>query len=115
MRFAQPNMTADSIREDLDHIHRLEIISIMFEGGHAYISTNSIARAITARTCLLSRFKYKDSRIEFYPDECDQPLPRIAEKKSTRQTPPSDKAATFSRINRYALLADPTQDDDDAE
>ena len=49
-----------------------------------------------------SRLKYKGSRIEFYPDECDQPLPPIVKKHVKRPSP--KKAATVSRMNRFALL-----------
>ncbi len=49
-----------------------------------------------------SRLKYKGSRIEFYPDECNQPLPPVVKKHYVRPAP--KKAATVSRMNRFALL-----------
>jgi len=47
--------TAESIREDLDHVHNLVVVSITFEGNDAYISTTSVHNAMYARTCMMSR------------------------------------------------------------
>jgi hypothetical protein len=73
IRFVKPHVTADSLRLDLEHIHRLEIVDIRFENGHAFVSLNNVALALTARNCMHSQAKYKGMRIDFYPDECDQP------------------------------------------
>ena len=102
VRFIKPDMTPEDLREDLAHIHRLEVVEVSFDSGHAYISLNSIQQAITARSCMLSRFKYKGTRIEFYPDECDQPLPTIVKKHVPRPSPVH--ARTWSHRNRFALL-----------
>lgn len=44
-----PIITESLIRRDLDHIHNLVIISVRFEHGNAYISTNSVHNALFAR------------------------------------------------------------------
>jgi len=108
LRFVKPCMTADALREDLAHIHRLEIIDILFDNGHAFISTNSIQHAMTARTCMLSRFKYKNIQIEFYPDECDVPLPVISGKYTKK--PSLVKAATLQNCNRFQPLCKESED-----
>jgi hypothetical protein len=109
IRFVKPALTAESIREDLEHIHQLEVVDIAFEEGHAFISLNGINRAVTARTCMSSRLKYKGSRIEFFPDECEEPLPGIVKKQCKRPSP--NKAATVSHMNRFALLLEESDDE----
>jgi hypothetical protein len=47
--------TEESIREDLDHIHNLIVIKIVFKDGNCYIKTNSVNYALFARTCMMSR------------------------------------------------------------
>jgi hypothetical protein len=74
-------MTVESIKEDLGHIHRLEVVSIAFgDASHAFISLNSVSHSLVARSCMSSRLKYRSTRIEFYPDECGQSLPPIVKK-----------------------------------
>lgn len=75
IRFANPDMTAADVRSDLEHIHGLEVVQITRRGSHLFISTNSVQHALTARYCMMSRFKYKGTKIEFYHDECDAPWP----------------------------------------
>ena len=75
IRHVRRYVTAESIRDDLEHIHNLEVVKVHFSDGHAFISLNNIALAMTARNCMHSRQKYKGMRIEFHPDECAQPLP----------------------------------------
>ena len=45
----------DGIKRDLDHIHNLVLIKVELLAGNCYIRTNSIASAMFARTCLMSR------------------------------------------------------------
>lgn len=116
IRFPKHDMTSDSIKEDLNHIWRLQVVRIKFSDGHAYVSLNSIQAACIARSCMISRLKYKGTRIEFYPDECSEPLPPILKKnltqKSERNLRPN---LMMSRANRYAALAamDPVSTYDD--
>lgn len=72
---ARPNITEAVIRRDLHHIHNLAVISVRFDSGSVYISTNCVARALFAKTCLMSRSLYQGLWIGFYPDECAEPLP----------------------------------------
>jgi hypothetical protein len=104
IRFAKPDMTEESIREDLDHIHQLEIVSIRFEFGHAWVSLNSVQQAVTARSCMGSRFKYKGTRIQFYPDECAEPLPPYVRRQPQPQPALSSKKSGYSFNNRFATL-----------
>jgi hypothetical protein len=109
IRFAQPEMTADAIREDLEHIHHLRVVNIRFEQEHVFIGTNSILQAITARTCMMSRLKYKTTKIEFYPDECGQflapPAPRSYDQKSLPA-----KSVGIRYTNRFNLLRSLSED-----
>jgi hypothetical protein len=74
IRKRDPNTTAQSLREDLDHIHNLYVIDIEINKSNCFVSTSSVNSAIFARNCLLSRSEYKNSRIEWTADECGQPL-----------------------------------------
>ncbi|KAF4441518.1 hypothetical protein F53441_12031 [Fusarium austroafricanum] len=100
IRKRDPNLTSQSIRDDLEHIHGLHVIDIQFDKDRCYISTNSIHAAIYARTCLQSRVpsgganlvtfrEYKTSRIEWCADECAQPLQSLA--SETRSLVPESK------------------------
>ena len=113
VRFIKPSVTAESIREDLQHIHQLEAVDVTLKDGHAFISTNGVKWAVTAKTCMTSRLKYKGHRIDFYPDECDQPLPPIVKKQQHRRTSSPNKAATISHMNRFALLLEEGEDNFD--
>ncbi|KAL6706574.1 hypothetical protein ACN47E_005330 [Coniothyrium glycines] len=95
-------LTADQIRDHLDHIHNLVVVDIVFRHGDAYISTNSIHNALFARTCLMSRTAYKGSRIEYYDDECAQSPPQ---RQSIVRTPVLRTPVKPAQvINQYALL-----------
>ncbi|KAK8117454.1 uncharacterized protein PG998_005735 [Apiospora kogelbergensis] len=74
IRRVDPNHTEESIRDDLEHIHHLIVIKIEFLGGSCHIKTNSVHNAMFARTCMMSRAKYKGSKIDWDVDECAQPL-----------------------------------------
>ncbi|KAM5491055.1 hypothetical protein MaudMau93_002075 [Microsporum audouinii] len=79
IRGVHPNITESMIREDMKHIHNLIIVSLTFNHGNVYISTNSVQKASFARNCMMSRMPYRIMRIEYYHDECAGPLPRIKE------------------------------------
>ncbi|KAF5668460.1 negative regulator of differentiation 1 [Fusarium heterosporum] len=68
------NLTAQDIRDDLEHIHNLHVVNIELDKDNCFVSTNAIHAAIFARTCLQSRVEYKNCRIEWVADECSQPL-----------------------------------------
>lgn len=103
IRGVHPNITEDRLREDLDHIHNLIVINISFQNGDAHLSLNSIHNSLFARTCMMSRAAYKGMRIEWYPDECAQPLPRM------QYAPKKDNAAQPAKkvnpmVNRFQML-----------
>ncbi|KAL2202089.1 hypothetical protein CC79DRAFT_1338192 [Sarocladium strictum] len=47
--------TTEGIRDDVEHIHDLRVVSVEFRGRDCYIKTNSIQGAVFARTCMSSR------------------------------------------------------------
>ncbi|KAI0402648.1 hypothetical protein F4802DRAFT_599924 [Xylaria palmicola] len=106
--------TEDSVREDLEHIHNLIVVKVEFIGGSCYIKTNSVHNAMYARTCMMSRAKYKGSKIEWDVDECSLPLEahrKLSTKLSPQGTPPT-KLPVRSARNRFDMLR---LDDDDNE
>lgn len=103
--------TPESIRDDLEHIHNLEVVGVStVTGGHILVSTNDVSLAVTARTCMGSRSKYKGSRIEFFPDECCEPLPPIV-RKAFQGVPHSVKSRKFT--NKFETLASQREDEED--
>lgn len=106
IRFASKGMTEKTIREDLEHIHRLEVVNILTTNNHIFISLNGIQWAITARHCMQSRLKYKGTRIEFFEDECDQVLPAVERRIFKKREEKTKRPATVSMANRFALLFD---------
>ncbi|KAM0190944.1 hypothetical protein ACHAPA_010378 [Fusarium lateritium] len=78
VRKRDPNLTARSIRDDLEHIHNLHVISIEMDKDNCFVSTSAIHAAIFARNCLQSRLEFKNSRIEWVADECAQPLESVS-------------------------------------
>ncbi|KAH8686684.1 hypothetical protein BGZ61DRAFT_478928 [Ilyonectria robusta] len=123
IRNCDPNHTEETIREDLEHIHNLVVIQVDFIKADCFIRTSSIHNAMFARTCMLSRAKYRGSRIQWAADECAQPLaqapiPRRSSAPSVK-TPPTNRMA-----NRFQLLelggderfgGDDDADDDDSD
>ncbi|KAI9763459.1 MAG: hypothetical protein M1840_000473 [Geoglossum simile] len=113
LRSVNPSITAQRLREDLDHIHNLVIIDIFFQNGNAHVSLNSVHNALFARTCMMSRGSYKGIKIEWYADECAAPWPKkeFAQRKEN-VPPPTKKAPTMT--NRFNLLnMDGTEDGED--
>ena len=98
-----PKITEEPIRDDLDHIHNLVVISVKFKQGNAYISTNSVHNALFARSCMMSRRTYKGMRIWFSRDECAEPLVKINTMLRKKMHPSPNKPAT--RPNRFQLLS----------
>ncbi|KAL1861963.1 hypothetical protein Plec18170_000787 [Paecilomyces lecythidis] len=97
------NITEALIREQLDHIHNLVVLSVGFYQRNAYISTNSIHNAMYARSCLMSRAIYKGMKICYFQDECVRPihehLQRATEQPTVRRSENTDRSA-----NRYQVL-----------
>ncbi|MCJ1390529.1 hypothetical protein MMC18_003389 [Xylographa bjoerkii] len=109
VRGVHPNITAERIREDLDHIHNLIVIDIHFHQGDAFISLNSVHNSLFARTCMMSRGAYKTARIEWFPDECAQPLPKIQHLPKKENTAPVKTSNPMG--NRFQMLnMDGTED-----
>ncbi|GFP59305.1 negative regulator of differentiation 1 [Trichoderma asperellum] len=107
LRKCGPNHTEASVREDLEHIHNLQVVNVEFRGGDCHIGTNSVASAMYARTCMTSRLKYKTSRIEWDVDECAQPLNEMP--STPHQCAPSSavpqRQARVTTPNRFQVLA----------
>ena len=112
IRNAKADMTRQSICDDLEHIHHLKVVDINVIRDEAYISLNSVQNAISARSCMQSRLKYKACRIEHYPDECDQPLPDVPQKVIKKFDPIKDKARSPGS-NRFQVLASDNSDESD--
>lgn len=88
------------------------VVSISFRDSDAYISLNSINNSLFARTCMMSRAIYKGMKIEWYPDECSQPLPKVqhAPKKGNVAALQPKKFASV--MNRFQMLnMDGAEDD----
>jgi hypothetical protein len=113
IRGIHPNITEQRLRDDLDHIHNLIIINLFFRNGDAYLSLNSIHNSLFARTCMMSRAMYKGLRIEWYPDECAQPLlktPHTPRKETLQRSFKKSNPIT----NRFQMLnMDGTEDGTD--
>jgi len=119
VRGVHPNITAERIREDLDHIHNLIVIDIHFHQGDAFISLNSVHNSLFARTCMMSRGAYKNARIEWYPDQCAQPLPKIQHVPKKENSAPPVKNLN-PMVNRFQMLnmdgtEDGSEEDDESE
>lgn len=66
---------------------------------------------------MMSRLPYKGMKIEYYPDECAKPLPKIQQVPRERPPPPAKKLNPAA--NRFQMLnldgADDSSDDEDAD
>ncbi|KXS94686.1 hypothetical protein AC578_10367 [Pseudocercospora eumusae] len=110
----EKGFTEAQIRADMDHIHNLIVIDVTFKAGNAYVATNSVHNALFARTCMMSRTAYRGCKIEFFPDECDMPLPTRATITKPLSQEPIKK--TMSLSNRFDMLnVDGAQSDSDEE
>jgi len=118
IRGVHPNITEERIREDLDHIHNLVIIGVAYQNGDAHIELNSIHNSLFARTCMMSRAVYKGTRIEWYPDECAQPLPKMQYLPKKENIPAQPVKNTNLMVNRFQMLnmdGDGTEDGSEEE
>lgn len=97
-------ISEEIIRQDLEHIHLLEIVDIQAESTRILIFTNSIARAVTARECMMSRLRYKTVKIDFYPDECRQAIPSALARRGDHKPPTAGKQVWSRRGNRFDAL-----------
>ena len=105
IRHASSNgLSAPQIRDDMEHIHNLDIIDVTFRNGDAYVSTNSVHNALFARTCMMSRTRYKGCKIEFYRDECDVPLPAPTPRMRPPRTDTQRQKSNATLANRFDLL-----------
>lgn len=105
IRFPKSEVTEKVIRDDLEHIHLLEVVSVDFKDGHAWISLNGVSQAVSARGCMMSRWRYKGSRIEFWQDPCAEALITPAKPVSPyQQVSPKHKASAASQ-NRFNALS----------
>ena len=112
IRNVNQSFTEEKIREDLEHIHNLVIISVIFRDGNVYLRLNSIHNSLFARTCMMSRAIYKGMKIEWFPDECSEPLPQVfVAPRKDRSAPPLKKQSS-SMMNRFHML---NMDGDGAE
>jgi hypothetical protein len=113
VRGAVGKLTAEQIRDHLDHIHNLVVVDINFRNGDAFISLNSIHNGLFAKTCMMSRTAYKSLRIDWYADECAAPLPRPVVRSQLPSMPMKPAPIT----NPYAVLdtegSDTESEDDD--
>ena len=117
VRGVHRSITEQRLREDLDHIHNLVVISVFYNNGNAYLSLNSVHNALFARTCMMSRAMYKGMKIEWYPDECALPLPKQqwVPRKESALNPIIRPNHTFN-LNRFQMLnMDGTEDGSDDE
>ncbi|TGO26182.1 hypothetical protein BPAE_0065g00490 [Botrytis paeoniae] len=112
-----PSFTEEVIRDDLEHIHNLVLIKVVFNGSNAFISTNSVHNAMFARTCMMSRGAYKNSKIKWAHDECAAPLPRRPSPQF--DNPPITKKQNTPLANRFEPLniymADESETDTEGE
>ena len=117
LRGIHPDITEQRIRDDLDHIHNIVVISVAFKDGDAYISLNSINNSLFARTCMMSRVTYKGMKIEWYPDECSQPLPKVqyASKDTRKENLAPQPKKHGSAMNRFHMLNLDGDDDSSSE
>ncbi|TGO81215.1 hypothetical protein BPOR_1266g00010 [Botrytis porri] len=97
-----PSLTEEVIRNDLEHIHNLVLIKVVFNGSSVLISTNSVHNAMFARTCMMSRGAYKYLKINWACDECAEPLPRRPSPQF--DNPPITKKENTPLANRFEPL-----------
>ncbi|GJC86813.1 negative regulator of differentiation 1 [Colletotrichum liriopes] len=103
VRRCDPRLTEEVIRDDLEHIHNLVVVRVTFSDGSCHISTNSVHNAMFARTCMMSRQKYKGSKIEWDADECAQPSEATQTHRVQTHVNPS-KRPMNPMANRFEIL-----------
>ena len=111
IRGVHANITEERIREDMDHIHNLVVVDVAFRNGDAFVELNSIHNSLFARTCMMSRAAYKGMRIEWYPDDCNQALPKMQHLPRKENRVPSPAKKPNTTVNRFQMLGmDGTED-----
>ncbi|KAL9100653.1 MAG: hypothetical protein Q9163_004001 [Psora crenata] len=111
IRGVHRGITEERIREDMDHIHNLVVIDVTFQNRDMYLELNSIHNSLFARTCMISRAAYKGMKIEWYPDECNQPLPKIQYGPRKEGRAPSPGKKPHTAVNRFQMLGTEGTDD----
>lgn len=105
IRFPKPEITEQVLRDDLEHINTLQIVSIKTIRGHIYVSLSGVRQALAARSCMMHRLRYKGSRIEFWPDECAEPFAPALSRPQPNQNLSKHKAKqSTNSINRFNVL-----------
>lgn len=105
IRFPKPEVTEQVLRDDLEHINTLHIVSIKTIQGHIYVSLNGVRQALAARSCMMHRLRYKGSRIEFWPDECAEPFAPVSTRPPLNQSHSKLRVKhSTSSINRFNVL-----------
>jgi hypothetical protein len=113
IRNVNANITAQLIRDHLEHIHNLVVLDVRVDyvQGHAHVHTNSVHNAMFARSCMKSRAAYRGMRIEFGGDECadDYPAEVQQERKRDRRDQKQKQkqkqgVALGSTANRFEML-----------
>lgn len=106
IRFPKHDISEKTIREDLEHIHLLEVVDVQFRNGHIWISLNGVRNAINAKACMSTRLRYRKNTIDFWPDECAA-SPQVRKETPNQQryfVPKQAAPSAFS--NRFATLCD---------
>jgi hypothetical protein len=120
IRGAAWRISEDRIRSEMDHIDRLVIVDVTLHGSDAVVCTNSIHTAHFMKLCMMSRREYRGLRIEWFHDECADPLPlpavqrgpAIPALRKPRRHRAKGNTAESAR-NMFALLTeDPTESSD---
>ncbi|KAJ4993086.1 hypothetical protein SVAN01_01438 [Stagonosporopsis vannaccii] len=106
-------VSAEQIRDHLDHIHNLVVVDVYFKNRNAHISINSIHNALSARACMMSRTIYRGTRIDWDLDECAASLPQPGMKvrPSVIRIHPTPLPVT----NTFALLDTASEIDSDSQ
>ncbi|CAN8097277.1 unnamed protein product [Discula destructiva] len=103
IRRCEPHLTEAVLRDDLEHIHNLIVVKVEFMNGSCYVKTNSVHNAMFARTCMMSRLKYKHNKIDWDVDECAQPIEQPVMVKPHKQAA-ATKQRSVNMTNRFQLL-----------
>lgn len=115
IRFPKPEVNEQLVRDDLEHINNLEVVSIKTIQGHIWISLSGIRQALAARSCMMHRLRFKGSRIEFWPDECAEPFPPVINRPQPKQDHYKHKAKHSTKsINRFDVLLNEDDSSDTA-
>ena len=120
IRHGAETFTEAGIREHMEHIHNLFIISCDVVGDDIHIETNSMNNTFFAVNCMRSRKDYKGFRIETYPDRCNMPLSENAVLEETNIGRKGPQHPTQQHVtNKFGALStdddDPVEEDEDQD